>query len=379
MWNELVSDNSLTGRISMVRAAILEEDGTVEVHDRPRPKLEPGAILIKTKFSEVCGTDVHLQKGHLAGVPYPIIPGHVSTGIIEEINGHVHDIDGVVLQEGDPVTFLDVHETCNSCWYCLVAKASTRCPQRKVYGVTYSANEGLLGGWSQYIYLKPGVKIVKLSNPSVLRTFIAGGCGLPTAVHAIERAEIKLGDTVAVQGSGPVGLMCALLAKMSGAFDVIMLGAPELRLEVARAFDTDTTINIMEADPQERVQQVLDLTNGRGVDVTVEATGVPSAVKEGMEMTRDSGTYVIVGQYTNAGDIPINPHLDINKKHLTIRGSWGSDFRHFYLAVKLNEKYTNKYPWEKIISCEYSLDETSQALDDVDKLRVVKAIIDPWK
>lgn len=364
-----------SGMDNMVKIAVLTDKGTVELREQPKPELESGAALLKTVYSEVCGTDVHLQKGQLAGVPYPIIPGHVSTGIIEEINGVVNDIDGTELKKGDPVTFLDVHETCNNCWYCLVAKTSTRCPKRKVYGITYSANDGLLGGWSQYIYLKPGVKIIKLSDPSLMRTFMAGGCGLPTAIHAIQRSEIKLGDTVAVQGSGPVGLMAATLAKLSGAFDVIILGAPKHRLEIAEAFGIDKTINIMDLDPASRVQQVLDWTNGRGADITIEATGVPSAVKEGMEMTRDGGTYTVVGQYTDAGDIQINPHLDINKKHLTIRGSWGSDFSHFYLAVKLIEKYSKKYPWEKIISHDYSLEEASKALEDVANLRVMKALI----
>lgn len=342
------------------------------------PDLEPGAILLRTQFSEVCGTDVHLRKGQLAGVPYPIIPGHVSTGTIEAVNGDAFDIDGHLLKEGDAVTFFDVHETCNKCWYCLVAKAATRCHHRKVYGVTYSAKEGLLGGWSQYIYLKPGVKIVKLSNPLALRTFIAGGCGLPTAIHAIEQAEIKLGDSVAVQGAGPVGLMAAILAKLSGAFQVIMLGAPDLRLEVAEAFGIETTVNIQDVDTETRIGKILDLTNGRGADVTIEATGVPSAIKEGTGMTRDGGSYVVVGQYTDAGEVLINPHLDINKKHLRILGTWGSEFRHFYLAAKFNEKYADEYPWEKIISREYSLDESSEALDDVENLRVMKALINPW-
>lgn len=361
----------------MVRTAVLTRQGTIELREQPMPKLEEGAVLLKTAYSEVCGTDVHLQKGQLDGVPYPIIPGHVSTGIISEINGHVTDIEGIFLKIGDPVTFLDVHETCNSCWYCLVAKTRTSCPKRKVYGITYSANEGLLGGWSQYIYLKPGVKIIKLPSASFMRAYMAAGCGLPTAIHAIQRSEITLGDTVAIQGSGPVGLMAALCAKLSGAFHVILLGGPQHRLDVARKFEIETLINIMEHDPKARVQEVIDATDGKGADVTIEATGVPSAIKEGMEMTRNGGTYAIVGQYTNAGNININPHLHINKKHLTIRGSWGSDFGHLYLAVKLVEKYVNKLPFESIISREYSLDEANEALKDVEKLNVMKALITP--
>ncbi len=361
----------------MVKTAQMTAKGRIELIDQPFPDLEQGAVLVKTAYSEVCGTDVHLLKGHLAGVPYPIIPGHVSTGTIEKIKGNVTDIDGELLHEGDPVTFLDVHETCHNCWYCLVAKTNTRCPKRKVYGITYSAKEGLLGGWSEYIYLKPGVKIIKLQNRSFMKSFMAAGCGLPTAIHGIQRSEIKLGDTVAVQGSGPVGLMAALCARLSGAFQIIMLGAPDHRLKIAEGFKIDETINIMEEDPQTRVKTVLDHTHGRGADVTVEATGVPSAIKEGMEMTRDGGTYTIVGQYTNAGDVQINPHLHINKKHLTIRGSWGSDLSHFYLAVKLVEKYADSYPFESIISRDYSLEETKTALEDVEQLKVMKAIIKP--
>ncbi|MFX1546050.1 MAG: zinc-binding dehydrogenase [Promethearchaeota archaeon] len=361
----------------MVKTIIMKKDGTIKLQEQPYPSLEPGAVLIKTAYSEVCGTDVHLQKGRLAGVPYPIIPGHVSTGTIEKLNGEVVDIDGVRLQEGDPITFLDVHETCNNCWYCLVAKTSTRCPNRKVYGITYSAKEGLLGGWSEYIYLKPGVKIIKLPYTAFMRIFMAAGCGLPTAIHAIQRSEIKLGDSVAIQGSGPVGLMAALLAKLSGAFNVIMLGGPAHRLKIAAAFGIDTSINILDADPHERVKKVLELTHNRGTDVTIEATGVPTAVKEGLEMTREGGTYTIVGQYTDAGDVQINPHLDINKKHLTIKGSWGSDFSHFYLAVNLIIRYSTIYPFKTIISHEYSLEEAAKALDDVEHLRVMKAIIKP--
>src|SRR5512147_2948475 len=113
----------------------------IEFREFPEPDLEPGAALLHTIYSEVCGTDVHLHHGRLAGVPYPIIPGHVSVGRVAETGGAVFDIEGRPITTGSIVTFLDVHETCNNCWYCLVAKASTRCPSRKVYGITYSAND----------------------------------------------------------------------------------------------------------------------------------------------------------------------------------------------------------------------------------------------
>ena len=360
----------------MVKAVYMYSDGKIELKDQELPALEQGSILIKTLYSEVCGTDVHLQDNQLAGVPFPIIPGHVSVGIIDDLKGDIQDVDGTLLQVGDKVTFLDVHETCNSCWYCLVAKETTRCPKRKVYGITYSAEDGLLGGWSQFIYLKSGVKVIRLPEKLDPKIFMAGGCGLPTAIHGVERAEIKLGDTVVVQGSGPVGFMAAILAKIRGAFRVILIGAPAHRLELAKSFGIDELINIEDFDEEQRIQKIHSLTT-RGADVVVEATGVASAVREGMRMTRNGGTYVVVGQYTDAGDIQINPHEDINKRHITIKGSWGSDFSHFYMAVKFMTQFHNKFPWMKIISKEYSLEEAEQALDDVRKYRIMKALINP--
>ncbi len=362
----------------MYRAAVMvEPERPVEIRDYQAPVMEPGSILLHTIYSEVCGTDVHLHHGRLAGVPYPIIPGHVSVGRIAEVAGTVSDVNGQGLREGDVVTFLDVHETCGECWFCLVAKATTRCPSRRVYGITYSAEEGLLGGWSEAIYLKPGVKVIKLPQGLSPERYIAAGCGLPTAMHALERAEVRLGDSVAVQGSGPVGLNATILAQLSGATQIIVVGAPRPRLEMASSVGADHTIDIERYGTEERIALVLELTGGRGADITIEATGNPAAVPEGMRMTRDNGRYVVVGQYTDAGAVEINPHWDINRKHLEIRGCWGSDFSHFYRGVKVLAKHGKRFPYERFITRKYGLEEINEALAAVERLEVVKAVVQP--
>jgi L-iditol 2-dehydrogenase len=364
--------------LTSIRAAVMPSPGSpVEVRTYPRPTLEAGAVLLETIYSEVCGTDVHLHHGHLAGVPYPLIPGHVNVGRVAETGGAVLDLDGAPLAVGDVVTFLDVHETCGRCWYCLVAKASTRCPHRRVYGITYGADEGLLGGWSQAIYLKPGVKILRLPDGMPPERFIAAGCGLPTAVHAMERAQIQLGDSVVVQGSGPVGLTALVLAQLQGAGQVVVVGAPALRLEVARKLGADAVIDITQLDAEARLARVRALTGGRGADVTIEATGNPAAVREGMQMTRDAGRLVVVGQYTDMGELAINPHWDINRKHLEIRGCWGSDFSHLYRGMRVLARYGDRFGWEAMITRSYRLEDANQALADVEGLRVVKALIRP--
>lgn len=354
-------------------AVIPEPNNPVEVREVAEPNLEPNSALLEVEVSEVCGTDVYVQQGLLAGVPYPLVPGHVSVGRLQKIRGELLDVEGRRFNEGDRITFLDVHRTCNACWYCLVAKAGTRCPQRKVYGITYGLNDGLSGGWSTHIYLKPGTRCIRLDAEP--ETFMAGGCALPTALHAVERGDIKIGDTVLVLGSGPVGINAIVLALMRGALRVLCIGAPQSRLDAALEAGAVAALNIQTHNEEQRLKWVLEQTSGRGADVTIEATGAPEAVVQAMKFTRDAGAVVIVGQYTDHGLTSFNPHLDLNKKHLDVRGCWGSEFSHFYRATQIVRH--RPAAWEKMKLISYGLDRANEALADVSAGRVIKALIRP--
>ena len=358
----------------MVRATVIPSpSASLETRFYPYPEVENGSIALRTIASEVCGTDVHLWHGRLAGVPYPLTPGHVSIGEVAETGGPVYDIEGRPVTPGMTVTFLDVHETCFNCWYCLVGKASTRCPDRKVYGITYGAKDGLLGGWSESIYLKPGVKIVPLAKNVTADQWIGGGCGLPTALHATDMAEIKLGDRVLILGAGPVGQSLCALAASSGAGWVGVVDSAENRLNQALNMGADDAIHLNDDIPG----KVRAVTGGRGADIVIEASGNPAAVPAGCELVRDGGRFVIVGQYTDHGDIGINPHLHINKKHLEIRGCWGSDLSHVWRSMEVISRFGDRFRWENLITKSYDLDACEQALRDVESRSVVKAVIRP--
>ena len=366
----------------MPRVAVIPKpNAPVEIRDIPEPRLEPDSALLEVELSEVCGTDVYLQQGRLQGVPYPLVPGHVSVGRLSKIRGNLFDVEGRAFHEGDRVTFLDVHRTCNACWYCLVAKATTRCPQRKVYGITYGLDDGLCGGWAEQIYLKPGTRCIRLEADA--ETFMAGGCALPTALHAVERGEVAIGDTVLVLGSGPVGINAIILSLMRGALRVLCIGAPDHRLEAGTEAGASEVLNFEKHDESERLEWILGRTSDRGADVCVEATGAPDAVVQAMRFTRDAGRVVIVGQYTDHGPVSsaaaFNPHLDLNQKHLEVRGCWGSDFSHFYRGVQIVSHSGRSASWTKLRAglSHYSLDDANDALADVASGRVLKALIDP--
>jgi threonine dehydrogenase-like Zn-dependent dehydrogenase len=361
----------------MVRAAVMYGDGrAVEIQDIAEPELEENSGLMDVELSEICGTDVHLLHSRLSGVPYPIIPGHVSVGRLSRIRGSLRDIHGELLVEGDRITFLDVHETCHACWSCLVGKASTRCPKRKVYGITYGLADGLTGGWAEKLYIKPGVRCIKLGDMP-FEHFMAGGCALPTALHAIDQGAIRIGESVLVLGSGPVGLSAVAFARMSGASQVLCIGGPGPRLSIARQMGATDTSDIFVLSEKERLEWVRERTSNRGVDVTIEAAGAPVAAIQACRFTREAGRVVIVGQYTDNGEVAVNPHLDINRKHLDIKGCWGSDFSHFYRAVQVMSGEEASKPWKALTSKRFSLENANEGLAAVAKGQLGKALIDP--
>jgi threonine dehydrogenase-like Zn-dependent dehydrogenase len=362
-----------------VEAIVMPGPGlALEPRSFPAPEAKPGGAVLETVATEVCGTDVHLWHGRLSGVPYPIIPGHVNCGRVLETNGPLLDVEGRPIEIGTLVTFFDVFGTCGNCWHCLVARSATRCPNRRVYGITTSASDGLLGGWTQRIEILPGVKVLPLPEGVGAEDFMGGGCGLPTGFHAVERAGIAMGDTVVIQGSGPVGLNAAIFAQLAGALRVFVVGAPKARLEAARTLGAEDVLDITAmTDAADRAAWVRDRTGARGADVVIEASGNPAALVEGLEMLRDAGRYVVVGQYTDAGNVTINPHRHVNRRHATILGCWGYEFTHLHRALQLMARHNARFRWRNLITREYPLAEAAHALEDMERLAVVKAVLRP--
>jgi L-iditol 2-dehydrogenase len=350
----------------------------LEIREIAGPNLEPGAAVLRTMYSEVCGTDVHLHHGRL-DVPFPIIPGHVSVGVVAELRDGAdtpRDVEGERIGEGDVVTFLDVHETCNRCYYCLVARQPTRCAKRRVYGITYSANEGLLGGWAEAIWMKPGVRMIRLPKRLAPETFIGGGCGLVTALHAIDLAHLRLGESVAVLGVGPVGQSAIALAALSGAGEVIGVGAPDDRLAFARRMGATHTL-ALDVPAAERLADVRTRTRGRGVDVVIEASGSPAAVSQALDLVREGGRVVVCGHYTDNGPVEIHPHWQLNRKHVELHGCWGAEYHHFHRAVQLAAQFGDRVPWREMVTGRYGLEEASTALRVVESQEALKALVVP--
>ncbi len=186
---------------------------------------------------------------------------------------------------------------------------------------------------------------------------------------------IRLGETVVVQGSGPVGLAAAALAQLAGAGKVIIVGGPRGRLnQAAKAGIGDALFEIADAsDPEQVLSAVRAETGGHGADLVIECAGVPTAVAQGLMLARRGGSYLVIGQYTDAGDTLFNPH-QIVYRQLDIFGSWAFTGAHLVEYVKLLPTILARFDLRSLVTS-FPLAEYAAALSAVEDGSVLKAVL----
>lgn len=363
-----------TARVAVLPEIRLPESRPFQIEEVEIPPLVDGAILGRMVMAGVCGTDVHILHGKVP-VRTPAVLGHENVARVEAIGGDnpLYDITGKEVKVGDRITWLP--KSCMQCYNCTILGDPAKCEQRIGYGgwvVPADQHPYLVGGFAEYVWILPDSDLVVLP-PDLASEAVVLGDALRIMVHGLERiGGLEYGDTVVVQGCGAVGMMGLLLAKDAGAGQVIVTGAPAARLALAREFGADATIDIDEVPVAERIQQVLDRTNGCGADVVFECAGVPAAVAEGLEMVRINGRYLIAGHYGDAGTVPLNPHT-INKKQITITGVWSAANKHFLRGLTL----MRKLPLEKLVTHRFALEEINEALIAAERQETLKAAIVP--
>ncbi len=193
----------------------------------------------------------------------------------------------------------------------------------------------------------------------------------------MERTGIAWRDSVVVQGAGPVGIAALAVAKSAGAGQVIVIGGPKPRLEMARRFGADHTIDLDDLrEPGARLDAVRKLTGGYGADAVLECVGHPSAVVEGMEMCRDGGKYLVLGHYCDAGPVAFNPHV-ITRKQLQVFGSWSSEPRHLRAAIEFLRQTKERFPFNSMVTHRFPIEQANEALATTARWQSAKSVIVP--
>jgi threonine dehydrogenase-like Zn-dependent dehydrogenase len=363
--------------VTTSRAVVLREfDEPPVVAEFELPPPEPGGMTVTCRYGGVCGTDLHLIRGHL-DVPIPIVLGHEGLGEVHELGaGVAEDATGRPLKPGDTVMWAS-SISCGQCHACQVQSEPTLCTSRRTYGVNRSTTDGaaLSGSWADFMSLVPGTTVVKLPPGVDPLAAMSLACAGPTIVHALwERRPVRLGETVVVQGSGPVGLAAAALAQLAGAH-VIIVGGPPSRLATAQAAGIgDDHLEVVESgDVGAALATILDRTGNVGADLVIECTGVPDAIEQGTRMARRGGSYLVVGQYTDSGNTWFNPH-QIVYRQLQIIGSWAFTGAHLNEYIRILPALTGRFDLRGLVTT-FPLDRVTDALAQVAGGGVMKAVL----
>jgi len=376
-----------------IKAAVYLEIDKYEVQSFPKTPVGSTSILMKTELCGVCATDMHNFHGRLP-IPMPSTVGHEYAGRIVEMGNKAAKLEatGKTLEVGDLVTVCPLSWPCYECWYDRFTTRTNKCRNVSGWGLGQSTKPPpyVVGGFSEYAYadLKkwPVYKVPKEWTPEMTITvepFSVGWHGVerahpPGAVWGSSREGFGPGQTVVVQGGGPIGIASLVAAKIAGAGKLIVIEMHDLRLKMAEKWGADHIIDMKAfKTPEERIKEVKRLTDGIGADVVMECTGFPAACWEGIELCRDGGTYVEIGHFTDVGVAPNIKFFRICDKEIDIRGSWGYHATTFGTSIPAMNKAIDEFPWKTYVTHTFKLEELLKAFDGIVKGTVGKAALKP--
>ncbi len=340
------------------------------------PELKPGEILVKITAAGVCGSDAHMWRGNDPRTRLPMILGHEGVGKVVAINGEKKTVLGEPIKEGDSILW---HRgiSCGKCYYCQIIKQPALCEDRWVYGIHRSCDQYpyLLGCFLEYLILDAAADVFIIPDHIPPEVLVSANCSGSTSAHAFDLAPPRLGDTVVVQGPGPLGIYSVAFAKYHGAKEIIVIGGTEERLSMCAEFGATTLLNRKSTTEEERLEKIMDLTNGRGADAVYEMVGTPQAVREGIGLVRTGGSYVSAGFGEPRGTVTIDCFKDIVRKNLKYQGVWVSETRHTYQAYELVLR--NVELFSKLVTHKFKLSEATKALESMESKEAIKAVLIP--
>jgi D-arabinose 1-dehydrogenase-like Zn-dependent alcohol dehydrogenase len=352
------------------RAVVMTEHmKPFEIREYDVPDPEPGAVVLKITQAGLCGSDVKMWHGETAIGTGAVPPsgqamGHEGAGVIYKMGkGVTTDSLGRPIKEGDRLMYAAI-VPCNRCYQCLNGNQNW-CSSG---GVGRAAGQWpyFVGTYADYYYITPNqpVFIVPPELPDGVLPWV--NCAMGTVTEGLMRAGCKEGDYVVIQGAGGLGQNATAMAKDMGAHKVIILDGIEGRLELAKEFGADHTININEENtPEMRKRRVMELTNGRGADIVMELVGRSALVPEGVDFMTRGGSYLIIGTSTRGGrTVAFDPSTVLGGKKLI--GSLM--YRPSLLPVMMDMlvKNMSKRPYAKLVSHTYPLADVNHAFHEVD-------------
>jgi L-iditol 2-dehydrogenase len=291
-----------------MKALVLKEYRQFVVEDFPVPDLQPHEVLVRVRACGICGSDVHGMDGSSGRRIPPIVMGHEAAGVIAEIGGAVSG-----WKKGDRVTF-DSTISCGECWYCRRGEINL-CENRRVLGVSCGEYRRH-GAFAEYVAVPQRILYRLPDNLSFEQAAMVEAVSV--AVHAVERTPLSLNASVAVVGTGMIGLLVVQVLRARGCGRIIAIDLDGEKLKLARQFGATHTLQAAEPDVQEKIRA---LTDGRGVDAAFEVVGLPATVKTAIESVRKGGSITLVGNLKPQVELPLQA---VVTRELTLIGTCAS-------------------------------------------------------
>ncbi|KAK3355618.1 GroES-like protein [Neurospora tetraspora] len=340
---------------------VLNKPLDVCFQDKPVPKINsPHDVLVAINYTGICGSDVHYWLhgaiGHFV-VKDPMVLGHESAGTIVAVGDAVKTLsvgDRVALEPGYP---------CRRCVQCLSGHYNL-CPDMK-FAATPPYDGTLTGFWTapaDFCYKLP--ETVSLQEGALIEP-------LAVAVHITKQAKIQPGQTVVVMGAGPVGLLCAAVAKAYGAFKVVSVDIIPSKLEFAKSFAATHTYLSQRVSPEENARNIIAAADlGDGADAVIDASGAEPSIQAALHVVRQGGHYVQGGMGKDNITFPI---MALCIKEVTASGSFRYGSGDYKLAIQLVEQ--GKVDVKKLVNGVVAFKDAEEAFKKVKEGEVIKILI----
>jgi L-iditol 2-dehydrogenase len=345
-----------------MKAAVYLDKDNMEIKEVPTPAIDADSVLVKVRACAVCGSDIRIFHHGNSRVKPPQILGHEAAGEVIEVGVNV-----TKFKKGDRVA-IGADVPCGECVFC-EAGIGNNCQTNYAMGYQFP------GSFAEYVLLNKIVVRygpVHIIPPSMGWDEAALAEPLACVLNAVELTNIRLGDTVAIIGAGPIGCMIIPIAYMSGASKVIVIQRSRSRLEAAQKFNADVYICSGEEDPIKRIREE---TGGLGADVIFTANPNPETHALALNMAKNRGRINLFGGLPAGSTVTLDTNI-IHYKELMVGGAHGSLPRHHQQALNL---IASKKPDIKpYISHHFSLDQIKEAFAAAEGHRGMRVVVQPW-
>ncbi len=332
-----------------------------------------GEVKVRLGATAICHSDVHFVRGDWGG-KLPVLAGHETAGIVEEVGEDVADI-----KAGDSV-IVSLLRTCGHCFYCENGQRNHcdgKFALQREYRIHTKAGEKVYagmktGGFAEQVVVDQS-QVVHIPSDLPLDVASLLACGVITGVGAVvNTAQVKPGSSVVIIGAGGVGLNAVQGARLAGASRIIAVDLVDMKLDAARMFGATDTINAKDDEAQQKVKE---LTSGRGADYVLITVGSTAAVSQGFGMLRRAGTLVIVGMPTAGATLAL-PMIRVAEYGYKVLGSFMGDARlHVDIPWLITLYQQGRLKLDELITARYPVEQVNEAMENMEQGKALRNII----